>query len=285
MSVEVSRPPLTDARGLTEPIGFDRKRSPSAAGSKAGVAATSRSLDAAWTGPAEPAVDPRDRMIAIFGHDLRGLLNAFTVNSEVFLRRQGDDAADSARTVRLTVARMDKLISSLLDFARLRTEKLEIHCRPLDARVLLQEVVEIFRPLAGSKSVALTLAVPDEPLAVEADPERMFQVLSNLLSNAIDFSSARGRISVEGAISGADVELSVVDDGPGIPVEDLDRVFESFYQLDTGRSHGLGLGLYIARSIVDAHGGRLWVASQLGVGSTFHVRLPGERAVRHAGGG
>jgi signal transduction histidine kinase len=223
-------------------------------------------------------------MIAIFGHDLRGLLNALTVNSEVFLRRQGDDAAASARTVRLTVARMDKLISSLLDFARLRTGKLEIHRRPLDARVLMQEVVEIFRPLAGSKSVTLALAVPDEPLMVEADPERMFQVLSNLLSNAIEFSSARGRICLEGAVSGADVELSVVDDGPGISVENLDRVFESFYQLDAGRSHGLGLGLYIARSIVDAHGGWLWVASQPGVGSTFHVRLPGTRALRGAGG-
>ena len=223
----------------------------------------------------ERAADPRDRMIAVFGHDLRGLLNALAVNAELLLLRQGDAAADSARTVRLTIARMDRLIGSLLDYTRLGAGKLEIRPRAIDATPLLRETVEIFRPLAESKSLGLTLAVPEAPLAVTADPERIVQVLSNLLSNAIAFSSVRGRISIEGTISGEDVQVSVADDGPGIPVCDLDRVFESFYQVQASGSGGLGLGLYIAREIVHAHGGELWVTSQPGVGSTFYVRIPG----------
>jgi len=232
-------------------------------------------LDLAGAGACRPDADPRDRMIAIVGHDLRGLLHALTVNSELFLRRQGPAAADSARTVRLTVEHMDELIGRLLDFTRLGAGRLEVHRRPVDVGPLLQEVVEIFQPLAGAKALTLTLSVPEGPLAVMADPERMSQVFSNLVSNAIEFSSMGGRISIEAARAGADVEIAVADDGPGIPAGDLERVFERFYQVRGGGSRGLGLGLSIARAIVDAHGGRLWVTSQTGVGSTFYVRTPG----------
>jgi signal transduction histidine kinase len=232
-------------------------------------------VDVAGAGAHQPDVDPRDRMIAIFGHDLRGLLNALAVNSELLLRRQGPLAAKSARTVRLTIQHMDELIGRLLDFTRLGAGRLEVHCRPLDVGPLLQEVVEIFQPLAGAKALTLTLSVPDGPLPVTADPERMSQVLSNLLSNAIEFTPVGGCISIEAAWAGADVDIAVADDGPGIPARDLERVFEGFYQVRGGGSRGLGLGLSIARAIVDAHGGRLWVTSQTGVGSTFYVRMPG----------
>jgi len=207
-------------RGLKKSAGI----SPAARRSGAESAAVGAALSKEIAGGL-PA-DPRDRMIAVFGHDLRGLLHALTLNAELLVRRQGDSAAESARIVLHTIDRMDRLIAGLLDFVRLGAGRLEVHPRPFDATPLLRELVDIFRPLAGSKSLALTLAVPAAPLTVTADSERMFQVISNLLTNAIEFSSMRGRISIEGAVSGEDVQISVADDGPGIPARDLERVFE-----------------------------------------------------------
>jgi two-component system, chemotaxis family, sensor kinase Cph1 len=223
----------------------------------------------------------RDRMIAIFGHDLRGLLNALSVNAELFLRQEGEAAAKSAHSIRLAVGRMDHLITSLLDYVRLKTSKLEVVPRPLDAAELLREAVEIFRPLARVKSLSLTLAIPNAPLQAAADHDRIFQVLSNLLSNAIKFSSVKGKITVQATTLGHDLQVAVRDDGPGIPERDLDRVFEGFCQLQDSDARGLGLGLYISRAIIQAHGGRIWATSRPGAGSTFYFtvpRLPSERA-------
>jgi len=216
----------------------------------------------------------QDRMIAIFGHDLRGLLNALTVNAELFLRREGEAAGESARRIRLSVGRMDQLITNLLDYVRLKVDKLEVAPRPLDAAELLREAVEMFRPLARVKSLSLTLAIPDGPLQAAADPDRMFQVLSNLLSNAIKFSAIEGRITVRATALGHDVQVAVADEGPGIPERDLDRVFDGFCQLQESDARGLGLGLFISRSIIEAHGGRIWETSRPGAGSTFYFTVP-----------
>jgi signal transduction histidine kinase len=223
---------------------------------------------------ADARLAQRDQMIGIFGHDLRGLLNALTIHTELFLRRDGEKAAESARSVRLTVSRMDRLITSLLDYVRLKANKLEVDPRALDASILLREAVEIFRPLAAVKSLSLNLAIPDTPLRARADHDRMFQVVSNLLSNAIKFSSVEGSITVQAATSGRDLQIAVRDEGPGIPECDLDRVFEGFCQLQESDARGLGLGLYISRAIVEAHGGRIWATSRPGEGSTFSFTVP-----------
>jgi signal transduction histidine kinase len=229
---------------------------------------------------ADTVLAQRDRMIAIFGHDLRGLLNALTVNAEVFLRQEGEMAFESSRNVRLAVGRMDQLITSLLDYVRLKANKLEVVPRPLDAAELLREAVEIFRPLARVKSLSLTLAIPNAPLLATADHDRMFQVLSNLLSNAIKFSSVKGKIVVQATTLGHDLQVAVQDDGPGIPECDLDRVFEGFCQLQESDARGLGLGLYISRAIIQAHGGRIWATSRPGAGSTFYFTVPGSNSER-----
>jgi two-component system, chemotaxis family, sensor kinase Cph1 len=216
----------------------------------------------------------RDHMVAVFGHDLRGLLNALSINAELFLRRDGEGAVESARNVRLTIRRMDQLITSLLDYVRVKANRLEVVPRPLDAAELLREAVEIFRPLARVKSLSLTLAIPDTPLRATADHDRIFQVLSNLLSNAIKFSSVKGSITVQATTSGRDLQIAVQDDGPGIPERDLDRVFEGFCQLQESDARGLGLGLYISRAIIEAHGGKIWATSRPGAGSTFSFTVP-----------
>jgi len=225
-----------------------------------------------------------DRMIAIFGHDLRGLLNALTVNAELFLRRDDEGAVESARNVRLTIGRMDQLITSLLDLVRVKTNRLEVVLRPVDAAELLREAAEIFRPLARARSLTLTLAIPDAPLPATADHARIFQVLSNLLSNAIKFSPENGRIAVQATTSGSDLEIAVQDDGPGIPERDLDRVFEGFCQLQDSDARGLGLGLYISRAIIEAHGGRIWATSRPGAGSTFAFTIPESPSERASAG-
>lgn len=223
---------------------------------------------------ADTMLTQQDRMIGIFGHDLRGLLNALTLHTELFLRRDGEKAVESARSVRRAVSRMDRLITSLLDYVRLKADKLEIVPREIDAAKLLREAVEIFRPLAAVKSLTLALAIPDAPLRVRADHDRMFQVLSNLLSNAIKFSPVKGSIIVQATRSGQDLEIAVRDEGPGIAERDLDRVFEGFCQLQESDARGLGLGLYISRAIIEAHGGRIWATSRPGAGSTFSVAIP-----------
>ena len=223
---------------------------------------------------AETILALQDRMIGIFGHDLRGLLNALRLHTELFLRRDGEKAVESARSVRLAINRMDGLITSLLDYVRLKAHKLEIVPRPVDAAKLLREAVEIYRPLATVKSLTLALAIPDVPLQVRADQDRMFQVLSNLLSNAIKFSSVKGSITVQATNFGHDLEIAVRDEGPGIADCDLDRVFEGFCQLQESDTRGLGLGLYISRAIIEAHGGKIWATSRPGEGSTFSFTVP-----------
>jgi signal transduction histidine kinase len=216
----------------------------------------------------------RDRMIAIFGHDLRGLLNALTVNAELLLRKEGAASAESTRNVRRTIERMDQLITSLLDSVRLNANRLVVVPRPVDASELLREAVEIFRPLARVKSLSLTLAIPKRPLLATADHGRMFQVISNLLSNAIKFSSVNSRITVQATTLGHDLQVAVQDEGPGIPERDLDRVFDSFFQLQDSDDRGLGLGLSISRAIIQAHGGKIWATSRPGAGSTFYFTIP-----------
>ena len=226
----------------------------------------------------ETLLAQRDRMIAVFSHDLRGLLNALTINTGLLLRQEGASLPQSARNIRLTVGRMDGLITSLLDYVRLKANRLAVVPRPLDAAELLREAVEIFRPLASVKSLSLTLAIPDAPLWARADHDRMFQVLSNLLSNAIKFTSVKGSITVQATASGHDLQVAVCDDGPGIPERDLERVFEGFCQLQESDARGLGLGLYISRAIIEAHGGRIWATSRPGAGSVFSFTVPSSHA-------
>ncbi|MEP6993226.1 MAG: HAMP domain-containing sensor histidine kinase [Acidobacteriota bacterium] len=282
MSLGISRvrsfPP-----GALEPAGkaSPRRRRGQSAGRRSGdqkelwIDAKALLIDEVTTREAADTIlAQRDRMIAIFGHDLRGLLNALTVNADVFLRHEEATSVESAKNVRLAIGRMDQLTTSLLDYVRLKANKLEIVPRPLDVTALLREAVEIFRPLAKAQSLSLTLEIPDAPLWANADHDRLFQVISNLLSNAIKFNSVRGNIIVSATTQGHELLVAVRDEGPGIPERDLDRVFECFCQLQKSDARGLGLGLYISKAIIEAHGGRIGVTSLPGTGSTFCFTVP-----------
>ncbi len=174
------------------------------------------------------------------------------------------------------VERLARMVSDLLDLARIEAGKIELLPTTLDVTALLDEAAESLRPLARVRDVTLARAFASCP-PVWADPDKLHQVLTNLLSNAIKFSPRGGQVLLTAAPAPGMVRLAVVDGGLGIPPAERERVFDKFYQLsrvDGDRPSGSGLGLTIARSLVELHGGRVWVEDGLAGGSSFVVQLP-----------
>ncbi len=222
---------------------------------------------------ADAGLADRDRLLTIFAHDLRNLLSVLTVNAELFLRREGEAARTNGKNIRATIGRMAGLINSLSDLAALNAGQLKVIPETSDISAPLREAVEIFRPVALAKSIVLDLVDGDAPLPATIDHDRIFQVLSNLLANAVKFTAEGGKISVSATERDGEVQVAVADTGIGIPAEDLLRVFELYRQLGSSRD-GLGLGLYISKAIVEKHGGRIWVTSSPDAGSTFYFTVP-----------
>jgi len=170
--------------------------------------------------------------------------------------------------------RMNRLIGDLLDMKRMENGRLAVEPKPVRAGVLLTEAAEMLRPLAAAEGIELTLDIPDELPVVAADANRLQQVLSNLIGNAIKFTPKGGRISLRGARTEKDVCIAISDTGPGIPAEQLPHIFGQFWQGKRADRRGIGLGLGIAKGIVEAHDGTIWVESMVGAGSTFYFTLP-----------
>jgi signal transduction histidine kinase len=220
------------------------------------------------------ALADRDRLLAIFSHDLKNLLHALTLNAAIVLRRNGDTSEKGASNVQAIIGRMDRMLSNLLDLARVNAGKLSVVTRSGDAAEVVREAVDAFRPLAEEKHLTLRLCETAGPFDARLDHDRIFQVLSNLLSNAIKFSSPGGKVFVSLSTIDHFVRVAVRDFGPGIDEADFERIFECYGQLDGSDATGLGLGLFISKSIVQAHGGQIWAESKLGAGSTFFFTVP-----------
>jgi signal transduction histidine kinase len=144
---------------------------------------------------------------------------------------------------------------------------------------VLRQAEEVFRPMATRRGIQFTAAVPDGHSWVRADPLRISQVLGNLLGNAFKFTPENGAVSYGASLTGDDVAFAVKDTGPGIAPEQRGHLFEQFWQARND-NRGVGLGLAIAKGIVDAHGGRIWCEGELGAGTTFNFTLPLARATR-----
>jgi signal transduction histidine kinase len=168
---------------------------------------------------------------------------------------------------------MKRLMEDLLDATTLEAGSLQLDPSREQAAPLLEECLELFEPIAARKSVHLRREIPRHLPPVRCDRGRMTQVLSNLVGNAVKFAPEGGVVSVR-ARRGADhLQLTVADDGPGIAEDQLPHLFDRYWK-GTRKREGAGLGLYIAKGIVEAHGGRIWVESRLGAGTRFHLTIP-----------
>ncbi len=222
----------------------------------------------------------RQDFVANVSHELRTPLSLIKSTAETLLDGAKDDPAVATRFLEIIdkhANRLTLLIDDLLLLARLDSGRIEMKFQMLPLHDAAQDALDDFGIVARARGVTLTNAVPDE-LVARADPERLRQVLSNLIDNAIKYGRAEGNVTVGGrALSEERVELSVRDDGPGIPMEAKERVFERFYRVDKARSReqgGTGLGLAIVKNVMQAHGGEVRVESAPGAGTTFFLTLP-----------
>jgi signal transduction histidine kinase len=170
---------------------------------------------------------------------------------------------------------MSRLIQDLLDVSTIEVGKLSVERRAEQVGPIVRQALAIVGPQAQQRGVQLAAALPDDVPAVHGDAARLVQVLTNLLGNSLKYTERGGSVTVAAAAEGDEVVITVRDTGCGIPPEQLPRVFERYYTRKRGASKsGSGLGLSIARGIMEAHGGRIWVESAVGEGTTFFVALP-----------
>jgi signal transduction histidine kinase len=176
---------------------------------------------------------------------------------------------------RSSTERLQKLVSDLLDVTRLQNLRLKLERDILDLRGVMEQAVENLAPLMAQKGQELKLSIPNGSLLVLGDHRRIEQVLGNLLVNAHQYTPEGGRVTLSALERGDKIVISVADTGPGIPPAERDQLFERFYRGPSGqRPSGLGLGLAIAKGIVELHGGKIWVESEPGEGSVFSFSLP-----------
>ena len=227
---------------------------------------------------ADTIVATRDDFLATVSHDLRSLLSGLSLSAQLLLQNApaggtGDMTRKCASTSQRLVLRMSRLVDDLLDVVSIEAGKVALLIEENDVADTLRETLEAFEPLAAAKGVALSAEAESLHCVGRFDAGRMLQVLANLVSNAIKFTPSGGRVSIQSTADGNELRFTVNDTGIGIPEGAVAAVFEKFKQVATDR-RGLGLGLYISKGIVEAHGGQMWAESQPGVGSTFRFSIP-----------
>jgi signal transduction histidine kinase len=227
----------------------------------------------------DDAVAHRDDFLGMVAHDLRNLLHNIVLSLEL-LRPAGGEGEPSAQVagatarIRRYVARMNRLIGDLVDVTSIDAGKLAMAPLKTDAAALVTEATETFQPAALEQGVSLSAEVPAGALLAEFDHERMLQVFANLIANALKFTAKGGKITVRAEEGRGVVRFLVSDSGVGIPAGMLETIFERFWQVGANDRRGQGLGLYISKCIVEAHGGRIWAESEVGKGSRLQFTLP-----------
>src|SRR4029079_2536960 len=226
---------------------------------------------------ADRLVSTRDEFLANVSHDIPSLLSALGMNTELLLKNApegpaGDRMRRYAVANQRLAARMNRLVNDLLDVSSIEGGRMSLLIEPVEVAKILRDTVEAFETIASTKGIALDASIADAPSRAYMDGGRVLQVLANLISNAIKFTPAAGRVSIRVRAEGGEIVFSVTDTGIGIPAAELPRVFERFRQISKDR-RCLGLGLHISKSIIEAHGGRVWVESEVGTGSALQLAL------------
>lgn len=227
----------------------------------------------------DDALANRDNFLGLVSHDLRNLLSGIVLAAELLSAKaleneDGRQTLEATARIQRYAARMNRLIGDLVDVASIDAGKLAVTPAPGDAAALIVEAVDTFQAAASAKGISLQTEMAESPLPAELDHDRMLQVLANTIANAIKFTSQGGSIRVRGERDGDELRFSVSDTGSGIPGNMLEAIFERFWQVGKNDRRGVGLGLYISRCIVEAHGGRIWAESRLGEGTCIFFTLP-----------
>lgn len=226
----------------------------------------------------------KTEFLSNISHELRTPLTSIRISIESLISAIGSRITDEAQArlllnINRNTQRLDRLVRDLLDMARLQSGTVKLNLQSLDLRDVVREGIETIRPLAETKKQAIGFRLSRDLPPVIGDRGRLVQVLINLLANASEYTPSQGSIRVLARKRDDAILVSVADTGPGIPEEEQKRIFERFYRSpgeDGGHRVGLGLGLPIAKAIVQLHGGTIWVQSHLGKGSVFSFSLPCE---------
>ena len=241
--------------------------------------ATSGVIKAQVLADLERAVAGRDHVLAVVSHDLRNQVGTIDMGASLLARKTeaaetSGDLAKPIEAIRRTTGAMKGLLGDLLDMASIEAGKLSFEPDIVSVGPMLEQACLPHKAQADAHGLRLKVERPSESVAVRADPKRIQQVLGNLLGNAIKFSNPKGTVVLAADAGDTEVTVSVSDTGPGNPPEDLQSIFEPFKTGRRDTQSGTGLGLYIARGIIQHHGGRIWVTSEPGKGSRFFFSLP-----------
>lgn len=228
---------------------------------------------------ADDAIAMRDEFLSIVSHDLRNLLNNMVLSATLIAENVKDadhveQVTKHARRILSSGARMNRLIGDLVDVASIDAGALEVTREQLDPTVVVTEAVHAFQAQAAAKQVSLICEFVPGKLLAAFDSTRILQVLGNLLGNAIKFTPVKGQVVVSLERVDGEVRVTVSDTGPGIPESQRTAIFDRYSQATKDDRRGVGLGLYIAKCIVRSHGGRIWVESEHGHGTTLVFTLP-----------
>ncbi len=225
----------------------------------------------------------REDLLATVSHDLKNPLNTIRLSTRTLAGRvEGDRVKESLARIDRAVDRMSRLITDLLDAAKIEAGALRTAPGAEDASSLIESAVELLRMIAADKDIQLVAARPATAALVACERSLILRVLANLIGNAIKFSPSGSSVSIGAEPQpGGQVLFSVADSGPGIPAEQAAHAFERYWQQEGSDRRGSGLGLYIAKGIVDAHRGRIWIESTPGHGTTMRFTLPVARAEAH----
>jgi signal transduction histidine kinase len=235
-------------------------------------------------GELETASRHKSDFLATMSHELRTPLNAIIGFSEVLHEQMFGELNERqlayVKDVLEAGRHLLSLINDVLDLAKIEAGKMNLELKEVDLPDLLRSAVSMQSERASRRGLALNLATEPEQITISADERRVRQIVFNLVSNAVKFTPADGRIDVSARLDDGQVEIAVADTGPGIAAEDLETIFEEFEQAGDGKQEeGTGLGLPLSRRLVELHGGRLWAESTPGHGSTFRFTLPTRQEV------
>ena len=231
----------------------------------------------------ESASQHKSDFLASMSHELRTPLNAIIGFSQVLREGMVGDVNEKQKEYLEDILssgnHLLSLINDVLDLSKVEAGQVELDIAPFSLRDALESGVVMVRERATKDGVRIAIAESPDVNVVDGDERRVRQVIFNLLSNAVKFTPEGGSVDVRAAQVNGDVEVSVSDTGPGIAREDLERIFEEFQQTEAGleQREGTGLGLALSKRLVELHGGRIWVESELGAGSRFVFTLPSER--------